>query len=99
MSANDRAINEQIFQVRISGAKLMQLLEDTGFGPAGEAFIDRIPIAVCFGQQSPLRTAARNPEDGREEAPALPLRADVNLAAGAKEGQNLLPLLIAECYW
>ena len=99
MSANDRAINEQVFEVRISGAKLMQLLEDAGFSPAGEAFIDRIPIAVCFGQQTPLRAAARNPKDGGEEAPTLPLRADVNLAAGAKEGQDLLPLLIAECYW
>jgi hypothetical protein len=29
----------------------------------------------------------------------LPLRADVNLAAGTQEWQNLLPLLIAECYW
>ena len=99
MGANDSAVNEQVFEVWISGAKLMQLLEDTSFGPAGKAFIDRIPVAVLFGQQSPLRTAARNPEDGRKEATTLPLRADVNLAARAQEGQNLLPLLICECYW
>jgi hypothetical protein len=99
MSTNDGAINEQVLEVWISGAKLMQLLEDAGFSPTGEAFIDGIPIAVFFGQQSPLRTAARNPEDRGEEATALPLRADVNLTARAKEGQKLLPLLIGECYW
>jgi hypothetical protein len=41
---------------------------------------------------------ARNPKDGREEAAALPLDADVNLAARAQERQNLLPLLIGECF-
>ena len=88
-----------MFEVWISGAELMQLLEDAGFGPTGEAFIDRIPIAIFFRQQSPLSPGARDPKDGREEAATLPLRADVNLAARAKEGQNLLPLLIGECYW
>ena len=99
MSANDGAINEQVFEVWISGAKLMQLLEEAGIGPAGKTFIDSIPIAVLFREQAPLCTRARNPEDGRKEAATLPLRADVNLAARAKEGQKLLPLLIGECYW
>ena len=76
----------------------MQLLEDTGCGPAGEAFIDSIPIAVGFGEQTPLRTAASNPKDGREKAPALPLCTDIDFRARAQERQNLLPLLIWECY-
>ena len=99
MGANDGAVNEQVFDVWISGAKLMQLLEDAGFCPTGKAFIDRIPVAILFREQSPLRTAARDPEDGRKEAATLPLSANVNLAARAQEGQNLLPLLICECYW
>jgi len=99
MGANDSAVNEQVLEVWISSAKLMQLLEDACFGPTGKAFIDCIPVAVLFGQQSPLRAAARHPEDGREEATALPVSADVNLRARAQEGQNLLPLLICECYW
>jgi hypothetical protein len=88
-----------VFEVWISGAKLMQLLEETGFGPAGKAFTDGIPVAILFGQQSPLCAAARHPEDSREEAAALPMSADMNLAARVQEGQNLLPLLIGECYW
>jgi hypothetical protein len=99
MSADNGAVNEQVFEVWISGAKLMQLLEDAGISPACETFIDGIPIAVLFGEQAPLSAAARNPKDGRKETATLPLRADVNLAARAKEGQNLLPLLIGECYW
>ena len=99
MSADNSAVNEQVFEVWISGAKLMQLLEEAGISPAGKTFIDGIPIAILFGEQSPLRTTARNPEDGRKEAATLPLRADVNLRARTQEGQNLLPLLICECYW
>jgi len=99
MRANNGAVNEQVFKVWISGAKLMQLLEDASLGPTSKAFIDRIPVAVFFGKQPPLSTAARNPEDGREEALALPLCADVKFWARAQEGQNLLPLMICECYW
>jgi hypothetical protein len=87
-----------VFEIWISGTKLMQLLEDASFSPAGKAFIDGIPVAILFWEQSPLSTAARNPEEGRKEATALPLRADVKLATRAQEGQKLLPLLIGECY-
>jgi hypothetical protein len=59
----------------------MQLLEDASLSPAGKAFIDGIPIAVCIGQQAPLRAGASDPKDGGEEAPTLPLSADVNLRA------------------
>ena len=83
MSANDGAINEQVFQVRVRGAKLMQLLEYASFSPTGKAFIDGIPIAIGFGQQAPLRAAASDPEDGRKEALALPLGTDMNLRARA----------------
>jgi len=50
MSANDGAVNEQVFQVWVSRAKLMQLLEDIGLSPAGKSLIDGIPITVFFGQ-------------------------------------------------
>ena len=99
MSANNGAVNEQMFQVRVSSAKLMKLLEYASVSPTCKAFINSIPIAVLFGKQTPLRTRASDPEYGREEATALPLSADVELWAGAQEGQNLQPLLICECYW
>ena len=99
MRANDGAVNEQVFEVWVSGTKLVQLLEDTSLSPAGKTLIDGIPVSIFFGQQSPLSTAARNPKDGRKEVSALPLCADMNLWARAQERQNLLPLLICECYW
>jgi hypothetical protein len=98
MGANNGAINEQMFEVWISGTKLMQLLEDASFSPTGKALIDSIPVAVFFGKQPPLSATARNPEDGREEAPTLPLSADVKFRTRAQEGQDLLPLLVCECY-
>lgn len=79
--------------------KLMQLLEDASISPARKAFIYSIPIAVFLGQQAPLRARASDPKDGGEEAATLPVSADVNLAARAQEGQNLLPLLICKRYW
>ena len=98
MSADDGAINEQMFEVWVSGAKLMKLLKDASISPERKAFINGIPLAVLFWKQSPLCTGARNPEEGRKEEARLPLSADVNLAARAKERQNLLPLLIGESY-
>lgn len=83
MSANDGTINEQVFKVRVSRAKLMELLENPGIGPARKAFIDGIPIAVFFGQQAPLRARASDPKDGGEKALALPLCADMYFRARA----------------
>jgi hypothetical protein len=30
--------------------------------PAGKAFVDTVPFALLFGQLSPLRTGAQNPQ-------------------------------------
>ena len=83
MSANDGAVNQQVFQVWVSGAKLMQLLKYASFSPTGKAFIDGIPIAVGFGQQAPLSARASDPEDGRKEALALPLGTNMYIRARA----------------
>jgi len=61
----------------------VQLLEDTGFSPAGKSLIGGVPIAILFGEQSPLSATASYPKDGREETSALPLCADVKFRARA----------------
>jgi hypothetical protein len=55
MSTNDSTVNEQVLKVRVSGTKLVQLLEDTNLSPASKTSVDGVPIAVVFRQQSPLR--------------------------------------------
>jgi hypothetical protein len=83
MSANDSAVNEQVFQIRVSRAKLMQLLENPGIDPARKAFIGGIPVAVFFGQQAPLSARASDPKDSGKEALALPFGPDVYFRARA----------------
>ncbi len=47
---------------------LEQLFKDLDVTPAGEAFIDGVPVAVLVWQESPLRAGACDPQDGFEEA-------------------------------
>ena len=74
----------------------MKLFKDAD--PAGEALTGGIPAAVFFWQQSPLSAGAGDPEGGGEGALALPMGADLDFRTGAEERQDLLPLLIGECY-
>ena len=76
MSANDGAVNEQVFEVWISGTKLMQLLEDAGFCPSGKAFIDGIPVPYSFGSSrhcAPEREIQRTAERKRRHRHCAPM--------------------------
>lgn len=87
MSANDGAVNEQVFEVWINGAELMQLFKDAGVSPTGKAYIDRIPIAVFFGQQLPLPASDHNLGVGEAEfPPSLGLSFGTN---GLREANSL----------
>jgi hypothetical protein len=99
MRSNDSAVNEQVLYVQASGAKLIQSLEDTGFGPAGKAIIAGMPIAVGFVEQAPSDTGASDPKGSGEKPTALPLCAELDFRVRAQEGQKILPLLACECYW
>ena len=83
MSPNDRAIEDQMFQVRLSGTMLVQLMPDPFVTPAGKAFVNRVPGAVLFRQQAPLRPAAGDPEDTFDKKAALVFIAHINLTTGA----------------
>ena len=73
---------------------LEQLLKDLKLAPSGEAFIDRVPVAVLARQEPPLRAATSNPQDGFEEPAHVTSSSEPDLWAGFQDGQNLLPLVI-----
>ena len=56
MSAHNRRVNEQVFEVRVSDAILVEFLPYAPFAPPSEAFVDAIPMSILFGQESPLRS-------------------------------------------
>ena len=43
---NHRAVNDQVFQVRVAGEMLKHLFPDAFVSPTGESFIDTVPIPV-----------------------------------------------------
>ena len=63
--------------------------------PAGKAFVDTVPFALLFGQLSPLRTAAQNPQ-GRFDKPAtLRFLPDIYPRLVAQELDDLGPLVVS----
>src|SRR5947209_2911298 len=94
MSANDGRVNEQMLHVCIISQFLMQLMEDALLAPTSKASVDGVPVAVLFGKQSPLRTGARHPQNGREKAAAFMLLSDIGVGMSLQNGQHLLPLFI-----
>ena len=73
---------------------LEQLFKDLQVAPPGEAFIDGVPVAVLWRQESPLRAAPSNPQDGFEETATIASGTKPYLWTGFQHGQNLLPLVI-----
>lgn len=67
MSANNGRVNEQVLHIRVSGERLMKLLEDALPAPTREPFIDSVPVAILSGQEPPLCAAASDPQDGFEK--------------------------------
>ena len=59
--ACNRAVDDQVFQIRVVAAMLMHLCPDALVSPTGESFVDAVPVPVFGWQQSPLGPRAVNP--------------------------------------
>ncbi len=83
MGTDDGAIEDPVLHIWVMSQMLVHPFPDAFLAPAGEPFVDCIPVAIGFWQQSPLGAAAGHPEDGFDEAAAFLLIAHVDLRAGA----------------
>ena len=63
--------------------------------PAGEAFVDTIPVAVLVRQVSPLGAGSQDPQARFQEAATLIFLAHVDTWLVAQKPDYLLPLVIA----
>ncbi len=83
MGSHYGAVNDEMLYVWVLSKVMMHPFPNTSITPAGEPFVDRVPVAIGFWQRSPLGDAAGHPEDGFNETAAFPLVAHVDLRAGA----------------
>jgi hypothetical protein len=72
-----------MFQIGVTGERLMKLFEDALTTPPREPFIDGVPVAVLHRQESPLCAAAGDPQDGFEKLAASLLRPDIGVRVRA----------------
>ena len=95
MCPHNGGVQQQVFQVRVSGAVFKECFPDTILRPAGKAFVNGVSVLVSIRQQTPLSTGTSNPENSFEKLAAAFLGADVNAGAGSQKGKNAAPLIIS----
>ncbi len=94
MGADDGAIDDQVFHIRVLDEMLMHPLPYSFFTPTGKTLVDAVPVAVAFGKQSPGRSATRHPQDGFHELAATLFPSNVEVGTGTKKLQELGPLIV-----
>jgi len=73
-----------------------QLFKDAEFTPSGEAFINRVPVTILLGQESPLRSRTSDPQDSLEETTYITSGSESYLWTSFQHGQYLVPLVISQ---
>ena len=61
VSTNDGALDKQMLHIWVSDEMLMPVFSDFVIAPSCKPFVDAVPVAMRFWQQSPLGTAAGEP--------------------------------------
>ena len=82
MGANNGAVNDEAFSVRVIGQALVECRPDAAVAPGGVASVDGVPFAVFRRQHSPRRAGAGDPKYGSNETAAIGFAAAVEVGAG-----------------
>ena len=82
MGADNGAVNDQVFRIRVIGQAVMPRGPNAPVAPARIAFIDGVPVAVFGGQETPGRAGTGNPEYAGSETAAVVFAADVEVQSG-----------------
>ena len=78
MCSDDAAVQQNILHIRVIGEMLKHIFPDLMLAPTGKALVDAVPVAEFLGKQSPLGSAAQNPQDGFDEQPAFSINASIS---------------------
>jgi hypothetical protein len=71
MRSYNGTVQQEIPHIRIIGKMLMQIGPYPMLTPPRKAFVDRIPVALVFRQQTPLRAVAQDPQNRFHELSAF----------------------------
>jgi hypothetical protein len=91
-----RAVDDEVFHIRVVGQMLMQEFPDTPVGPAGKPFVDAVPVPILGWKEPPLGAGAIDPQDGFYETSAFFFLTDVQFGATTQELENLGPFIWRE---
>ena len=96
MGPHHGAIKKNIFHVGVVDKVLMHIFPDVMVAPAGKTLIDRVPVAIFFGQKAPLGPTAGGPEHAFPEKTAIFFLPDVHARMILQEKIDISPLVVLE---
>ena len=96
MGPHHGAIEKNIFHVGVVGKVLMHIFPDVMVAPAGKTLIDRVPVAIFFGQKAPLGPTAGGPEHAFHEKTAIFFLPGVHARMFLQEKIDISPLVVLE---
>jgi hypothetical protein len=68
--SHDGRIDHDTFRISIVGEVLEHGSPNSFLSPTIKTFVNTVPVAIFFGQESPLSPTAGHPEDSVDEARA-----------------------------
>jgi hypothetical protein len=102
VSPNNGAVEHEVLHIWIIDKVLVHSLEDALATPAGESFVDTVPVAVLLGKQPPLGSTPAHPKKSFDESAALsPLqrtRLDRNEETGGSSAMYRFQALLTSFY-
>lgn len=95
MRSQDGAVQQDMLHIWVIGKMLMHLRPYLVLTPAGKALIDCVPIALLFGKQPPLGSAAQDPQNRFHELPAFCFLSSIGSRMLLQKCVDLFPLIIS----
>ena len=93
MRSNDRAVDDEVFHIRVIDEVLVHPFPDPSFAPSYKPLVYAIPLAILGRKQPPLCPGPSDPEDGLDKLLAFGFLADVQVRLTVQELENLGPLV------
>jgi hypothetical protein len=88
MGTHRRAVQDQVFHVRLIDKVGVHSFPDAFVTPAGTALVHTVPVSILGGQQTPLGTAPGDPQHTFDKLPTPGLLADVHIRACTQEAKD-----------
>jgi hypothetical protein len=96
VDADEGAVDDGVFKIRVSGQDFENLVENPSLRPSSKAAGDRVPVPESVVEIAPWRTCAHDPKHGLEKEAIVGGRPSGITGLAGEKRRNPLPLLIAQ---